>query len=227
MRFVMTCLLSAALLFTGATSASAFEYFFSAPGYGGEALDVGDSVAIDMHIDMQEVGLQLLSIGVLFDPVELAYNGQASEDLPPQGPGSSGAAPSYILYMAGKPATVLYPTQYPQWIPWPVPPAGKGQININFSVPSLLNPAQATGTDIYVASMVFDVVAEGDGTALLEACVTCGGNVLRINNVTIPPGTIPVQGSPIVVTVPEPTMAALGVAALLACGYVARRRSRA
>lgn len=222
MRSLYICFVSAALLFAGATSATAYEYFMSTD-YDGSPVDVNDQVIIDVHIDADSPGLQLLSMGILYDPVELSYNGPATDALPPQGPGSSGASPSYILYTPGKPATYLFPLVQP-WDPWPNPPAGKGQININFSVPSLLNPATATGTNIYIATMLFDVISEGDGAALIEVCTDCGGNVLRVANVTIDPGTIPVQGTPITVTVPEPAVAALGIGALLACGYLARRR---
>ena len=223
MRVLNICLLTAALLLTGATSASAYHYYMDSNYTGPVAVD--DTVIIDMHIDA-EAGGQLLSFGILYDKTELLYNAVATTALPPKGPGTSGAEPSYILYTAGKPATALYPTNKPAWIFWPAPPTGKSQVNVNFNVTDLFHPITASGTNIYVATMLFDVIAEGDGTALIELCKTCGGNVLRINNVTIDPATIPVTGTPITVTVPEPAITSLGIAACVACVYLARRRRR-
>jgi hypothetical protein len=225
MRFLKTCTLTAALLLLGATSAWAWQYELTSNVAGPVAVD--DTVTIDMHLDATSVGLQLLSFGILFDPTELAYDLSGTVALPPQGPGTSGSAPSYILYTGGKPYTIVEPVQYPAWLYWPNPPADKQQININYSVNNLLTPAQATGNDIYIATLLFDVIASGDGEAVIEICKTCGGNVLRVDDVTFVPETIAVTGSPILVTVPEPAATGLAVAAGLVCVYLARRRRRA
>lgn len=221
MRYLNIGKLAAAIMLLGATQVSAYEVTQTST-YAGEALALSDTVVVDVFLDA-EPGLQILGVGMLFDSAELAYDAAASEALPPQGPGSSGAQPSYILYAAGKPATALYPLQVPSFATWPAPPADKGQVNINYAE-AALNPAVASGTGIYIASVVLEVIGLGDGTADIELTLEAGGNIVRANDIELDPMDVPLNGTPITVTVPEPAAASLAAAACLVTGYLVRRR---
>jgi hypothetical protein len=218
MQFLKALAVSASLLLVFASAASAFEITMTT-SYGGETIAVSDSVVVDVFIDT-EAGLVVWSGAVLYDPDELFYDSAASAALPPQAAGPSGAQPSYILYTGGRPSTILYPQQTPAWLNWPAPPADKEQVNINWAEKSLA-PATASGTGIYVASMVFETTA--DGTAVIELCTSCGGNVLDFDGV-VPPSDIPLNGTPITVTVPEPAVAGLALAGLATLYFVRQRR---
>lgn len=228
MRILITNLFAVALLLFGATSASAFAINMVERN-GATSISAGSTVTVDVFLDA-EPGIVLLSVGVLYDPTEFDYNGVASAALPIIYPapaeayGTTGALPGYILYAGGKPVTYLVPQQSPYWLPWPNPPAGKAQNNINYAENSL-SPTTASGTNIWIGSMVFDVVDAGDGVALIELCNTCGGNVLAgEGGAVIDPATIPLTGTPITVTVPEPALAGLAFAALGTLALLHRRR---
>ena len=196
----------------------------------GTSLDIDDEVIVDLALDTP-IGLQLLSVGVLYDLAdELTYDGAATAALPPQGAGTSGAQPSYVLYSppsgmaAGMmPATILYPVVTPYFRNWngSLPP-GQDQVNIDFAE-SGFNPAAASGAGVYIATLLFRVTDLGDGTNTIELCSSCGGNVVRVNDVEYDQGSINLS-APIVVTVPEPAGLGLAAAALGALALAAVRR---
>ena len=113
LRTWMRVLLAAVLLLMGAASASAFSLRMERSDLNG-TVSSSDTVIVDLYLDA-EPGLFAFSVGVLYDPTVLIYNGAASAALPPN-PGNptagGGAQPSYILYAPGAgslQAVALYP----------------------------------------------------------------------------------------------------------------------
>jgi len=226
MRILKTSLLVLVSAFFAVAQAQAVEFSMSST-YGGETLDVSDTVVVDVFLDT-EVGMQIFGVGVTFDATELSYDSAGTIALPPQGPGSSGAQPSYILYTAGggmSPTTTLYPLQTPAFQTWPTPPAGAGQVNVNYSE-TAFNPAAASGTNVYIGSLLLEVISTGDGSAEIDFRLEdSGGQVVRINDVELDLTTVPLNGAPItVVTAPEPAQLGLGVSALVVTAWLVRRR---
>jgi hypothetical protein len=235
MRILITNMLAVAALLFGATSASAFAINW-APRGATNSLTTSDTVTVDVFLDA-ETGLQALSVGVLYpDDGTVAYDAAASDALPPSGPGLSGSSASYILYtpasgsmLTAMPATYLVPQQVP-WGNWPGNlPAGQLQVNINYAEVAL-SGATASGTGIYIATLVFHIEPGFTG-ATLQLCNTCGGNVLSTAfggpPIVIAPGDIPL-GAPIELTgvpVPEPTTAMLIGLGVLGLAVAGRRRA--
>ena len=231
MRILTLNLLAVALLLFGATSASAFAVSMTARG-SVSSLSTSDTVTVDVFLDA-DGGITIFSVAVVnSNPAALLYDAAASAALPlhPQAPtfgGSSGAQPSYILYTPtggmGMPATYLKPLQTPAFLNFPPATPGTEQVNINY-VENALGTTTATGTGIYVASMVFHVVGALTTETLSLAFTT--SNVIQSGIVVTGPGTIGIS-SPITLTghLPEPTTAmliGLGVLGLLLAG---RRRA--
>jgi hypothetical protein len=198
------------------------------------SLTSSDTVTLDIFLDA-DAGLTLLSTAITYDDDgELTYNGPASDALLPNttnciapacGVGPGGAQPQYILYTGGKGSTILYPQQTPFWLNWPgVLPPDRLQVNLNFAEPAF-GSASATGTGIYIGTLVFDVNATVDGTAPMELCIDCAGNILQEGLTVIPASQIPLTGTPIMVTLPEPAIASLALAGLVTVYLVRRRRA--
>jgi hypothetical protein len=235
MRILTLNLLAVALLLFGASSASAFALNWAARG-STTSLTTSDTVTVDVFLDA-DPGLQLLSVSVLFpDDGSLTYDGPASAALPPSSVGSSGAQASYILYspanmVAMTPAVTIYPQQIPYWLYWTgTLPPGQQQVNINYA-DSTFTGSGASGTGIYIATLVFHV-EPGLVNSSLEMALTSGGNILQaggeiLASSAVGPGTVPV-GAPIVITgvpVPEPTTAALIGLGVLGLAMAGRRRA--
>jgi hypothetical protein len=229
MRILITNLLAVAVLLFGATSASAFAFNMSVrEGSSVTSLAVSDTVTVDIFMDA-DPGLQILGLGVLAG-APLGYDIVASENLPIIYPapkeayGTTGAAPGYVLYTAGMPATSVYPLQNPAQT-WPNPPAGATQVNVNFAE-GAINPAVASGSNIWIASLVFHV-DEPFESALIGLTLEAGGNVLRVNDVELDPAgvalskPIKISGLPVV---PEPTTAVLIGLGVLGLAVAGRRK---
>jgi hypothetical protein len=226
MRILTLNLLAVALLLFGATSASAYAINMAARG-STSGLVTNDTVTVDVFLDA-EPGLSVLSVGVLASSdAVLDYNATRTLNAPASADGSAGPGgqPTYILYTAGRPLTILYPQQTPVFLNWPAPPTGQEQVNINWAE-SQLNPAVGSGTGIWIATLVFDV-ATGFASESLSLSLDSGGNVLEANGATVPSSAVGFS-SPILLTgasVPEPTTAmliGLGIVGLAAAG---RRRA--
>ena len=214
-------------LLLAAASASAFAVNMTARG-ATDSLTTGSTVTVDVFLDATG-GITIFSVAVMSDPAVLKYDAAASAALPlhPQAPtfgGSSGAQPSYVLYTGGKPMTYLKPLQTPAFLEFPV--TGTGQVNVNF-IENALGTTTATGTGIYLASLVFHVLADF-ATSELSLAFT-SSNVLQTGVVVTPDSAIALSapitlaGPPI--ELPEPTTAiliGLGVLGLLLAG---RRRA--
>jgi hypothetical protein len=227
MRILTLNLLAVALLLFGATSASAYAINMAARG-STSSLVTNDTVTVDVFLDA-EPGLSLLSVAVLASSdAVLDYSAVRSGAAPANSDGSAGPGgqPTYILYTGGKGATVLYPQQTPVFLNWPAPPPGEEQVNINWAE-NALGSATASGTGIWIATLVFDV-ATGFASESLSLSLDAGGNVLEAPSGNVIPSSDVGLSAPILLTgasVPEPTTAmliGLGIVGLAAAG---RRRA--
>lgn len=241
MRFFQSLALSALLLLAATSSAWAYTFTMvtSVEGnpptpYMGEGLEGGvDQLILDVFLDVDPgEGATIISIGIVYDADDLVYNPQASLNQPPkldgQGqPWPSGAEPSYILYAAGKPTTYMIPLQTPYWLLFP-PAPGTQQVNLNY-LENGINTTTATGSGIYIATVVLDVLASGDGSANIILDFT-SSNIITSGTTTIADqndfSVVTLIGTPQAVTVPEPALSGLAVVSLVTLYSLARRYRR-
>lgn len=227
MRILTLNLLAAAVLLFGATSASAFAINMIPRG-ATSSLTTSSTVTVDVFLDADQ-GMTIFSIGVLnSNSGALLYDGPASAALPPYptSVGPSGAEPSYILYAAGKPTTYMIPLQSPYWLNFPSP-APVEQVNINF-LETGVNTTTATGLNIYVATLVFHVVADFSVETLSLAFTS--SNIITQGTTTLADQndfSIVTLSAPVVLTghVPEPTTAMLIGLGIVGLGLAGRRRA--
>ncbi len=231
MRRVAYSLLVASLLLLGASSVGAVELpsevEFSL-GPVGNAM-VGDQVQVTIGLDTgTTTGITLMSVGVLFNDENLTYNQGAS------------STTSYLLY-GGKGGGGYLKAAVTcggyggatagdgciQWI-GDTDPSGLAQVNLDFASVDLMLGTQNTGTGILLATLVFDVVKAGaDGTEDLILKMTSanvvgapGGNsyVPTLNNSGVWQAGV--------IVVPEPALASLSLASLLALTFLRIRGIR-
>jgi hypothetical protein len=171
-------------------------------------LATSDTVQLDFYLDA-DPGLQLLSIGVLWETDKASFQPLAS------------SAPAYFLYTPtpgpGE-ADRVVPLRDP-WAEWPGDkPPGFSQVNLDYSTPAPdLLPAAASGLDIWIASLVFHV---DNPLGLVDGFLVTletSSNVLYSNGVTIDPADVPIT------RIPEP--ASLGLL-LLGIGVALRAHRR-
>jgi hypothetical protein len=230
MRILITNLLATAVLLFGATSASAFAVNMALRPGGNDpnALNPGDSVVVDFFADFDQPNTQLFAFSVFSNDPGISYDDVASAALPIIYPAPSyganvatGAGPGYILYMAGMPPAALYPLQNPSQL-WIAPPPGQGQVNVNYSSPAVNSIGADTGSNVWVASLVF--TATESGTLTLSVSNTT--SILRVNNVVLDPSTVSVSEPIALTVVPEPTTAALIGLGILGLAVAGRRNRR-
>jgi hypothetical protein len=216
MRFFITNLLATAMIVFAAGSASAISLTLA--GANGQTVQVGGQVTITVSLDTEgTAGITLLSAAVLFDNGSVAYNSAAS------------STTGYILYQAGKaggpymnaaadPPQIRYGTQ--------------NQVNVDFTSTNLelgtgpsegyssASPATLVPGGL-LATLVFDVVALGDGNAEFALSISSPGNVIGLAGGATGTATLNGAGS---VVVPEPTTAILVGLGLAGLGFAGRRR---
>ena len=194
MRILTLSLLASALLLFGATSASAFAVTMTVRPFPA-TLVTSDTVTVDVFLDATG-GITILSVGVLnSSTASLLYDGNHSANLAPHPSTATtgcffaactGAQPSYILYTAGRPATALYPLNSPYFLTFPAPP-GTEQVNINY-VESQFLTTLATGTSIYIATLVFHVVSAFASETI--SLTFTSPNLIQAGTFVVPPTTI-------------------------------------
>jgi hypothetical protein len=200
----------AALLVAAASTADAYAIRYSVSPLG--SLSTSDTIQVDVYLDA-DPGLQLLSIGVLWETDVLSFQPLAS------------SSPSYILYTPSPgpgEAAWLEPTRDP-WIEWPgLKPPGFSQVNLDFNTPLPIYPSPASGTNIWLSSLVFHVDDASGGPPILDVTLEAAGNVLHSYDVDVDPADVPIT------LIPEPATAAmlgLGLALALRRGRRAWRRA--
>jgi hypothetical protein len=211
MRLFITNLLATALVLFGAASASASSLNLTSD-YAGGPVTVGTLINIELEFDATTTGVQLLSVGFLFDNTVLGYVPQTNLSV---------GVPSYILYgMSGMVSTSLY-AQQASWLLWPgaVPP-GQSQVNVNWA-DATFNGTFVTGSNV-IARIQFQVLAVGDGIGEINMTLTAGGNIYQVSGNPLSPITL--TGGQINVITPEPTTAVLVGLGLAGLAVAGRRR---
>lgn len=218
------CIAVAAMLFaTSSASAFAVSMVARAPTTG---LMTSDTVTVDVFLDA-DGGITFFSVAVInSNPSALLYDGPRSAALPlhPQAPlhgDSTGAQPSYVLYNVREHAEALYPLQTPYFMTFPPEFPGTQQVNINYETVGRFQAA--TGTGVYVATLVFVVLEDFTSESLSLAFTSSNGieNLLMV----FPPSSIGLS-APIALTgVPEPTSAMLIALGIVGVGLAGRRRA--
>jgi len=209
MRLLISNLLATAMVLFGAMSASATTVNVTSDYAAGSIAGVGDLVNVTLTLDAPETGIQLLGINVAFDNTVLQYNARSNDSV---------GVPSYILYGGGMPSSALISQQDP-WLPWPVPPAGQGQVNVNWLDATFIG-TQVTGSGIKIAELQFQVIALGDGIGEVEVSTDLGGGILMVNGALAALGF---TGTPVNVITPEPGTGLLVLTGLLGLAGSRRR----
>lgn len=235
MRILTLNLLAVALLLFGATSASAFAINMTAHAPT-SSLTVNDTVTVDVFLDA-DGRIGLFSVSVVNDnPGALVYDGPASAALTIHHPVSpfgysTGAQPSYILYALytsgrGGGSRYLVPQQTPYFSTVPPDDITTEQVNINYLEhlgASTFTEPGATGTGIYIATMVFNVVSDFD-MASLELVFTTSSIISQPGGISVDLTTVPLSAA--IVVTPEPALVVLAVASLATLFLVGAHQRR-
>jgi hypothetical protein len=234
MRILITNMLALAVLLFGATSASAWSFDSIIRNTGNDTISSLTSTSfftVDVFFTADQTGLQNFSVGVVYDQGGLTYDAVTSAALPIIYPspaaiyGTTGAQPGYIMYNAGKPAQVLYPTQTPAHALWNgANQPGKFQVNLDFADPGLAQNL-STGSNIWIGSMVFHVEPGYAGGTIDLSLDIAQGNLIFANNDPNAGASATLGGPLTIVThVPEPTTAALIGLGVLGLAIAGRRK---
>ena len=174
-RSTLGLLVLAQLAMAGPASAWAILW---ATSYDGSASNPSDTVTVDLILDA-EPGLQLLSIGILWDAAAVSFD-----------PASS-TSPAVILESTspGPGESSHVERARDPWVEWPGNrPAGFDQVNVDYLVPfspvTGFPPAAASGTGISLGTLVFHVETAGLAPRF-DVTLQAAGNILYANDVAV------------------------------------------
>lgn len=222
MRFSKINLLALALLVVGAGSASAFVSGAPAnttvtSAYAGGALSPSDSVTVDLYLDA-DPGLVFFAVAVLWnDDTTLAY-------VP-----SNSMMPTYILYnyVSKGVASQLIPNVNPPgyWNGINVP--GKRQFNVEYvDLDFGGNGGAAGGIGVWIASVAFHVENTTQATNTITVTYSANGTIVEDAAAADLKGLSTITNPDLVLNLPEPSAALLGVGAVASLVFVRSRRRR-
>ena len=222
MRLLMINLLASALVLFSAGMASA--YSLTLVNTSPDTILGGQFASYDVVMDIPvNDGLVLFSVSVTFDPNVIAYRQDlsVSNDYYPLYSPAAGKTPANWL----NPNVGFGPDPYvpdgPGFDTWPAPPAGLGQINVDFLNPTF-QATNGTATGLVLGSIVFEAV--GPGTGLVNFSFDNGGNIFNING-TDESGSVVMGSGTDITVIPEPTTALLVGLGLVGLGVSGRRRA--
>jgi hypothetical protein len=208
-----------ALLVLLATTGQASAMTISMSGLAAKA-EVTEQVTVNVGLDTGPglTGITLLSIGVIFSDSQLAYRQDLS------------STSSYALY-GGRGAYLNASTLCGG--PFGSPTAGSGcalrvgttnQVNVDFISTDLIGGTDYTSDTLgvaHLATLVFDVIAVGDGLAEVDLIFTGPGNVISLAGGAEWTADLVGGGA---IAVPEPGTALMLAGGLLGLGWNGRRR---
>ncbi len=214
----LAVLLAAILCSTSASAAS-----FTLGGTWQGTTQTSGSVTVPVTFDTgATTGITLLSVAVLFDDTILSYD---------QG---SSSTTSYILYggkggggylkaavTCGGYGGATAGDGCQQWI-GATDPSGLAQVNLDFVSVDWTNGTQNTGSGLLIATLVFDIVAIGDGSAEIQLGMTSSNVIGQPGGGSTAPSSLGGGG---VVFTPEPTTALLVGLGLAGLGYAGRKQN--
>lgn len=235
MRILITNLLAVAALLFGATAASAFSFNMSVRGGLLPSYSIGDTVTVDVFMDA-DPGLVILGLPVIAPSAALDYDGVASTNLPVIYPNgeygteiTTGSHPGYILYYSsGKVSQTVYPlvNDGEPFFVFAGALPGEEHVNVQYAEGSF-NPTGGSGTNIWIASLVYHVIGGAGSVADVGFNLDRGGAVLNQNGIDLvetAPETIGLSAPIGVNIVPEPAAASLGIAVVTLTAWLVRRR---
>lgn len=195
------------LLAFASSSAHAYAIRYATSPLGN--LVTSDTVQVDLYLDA-DPGLQLLSIGVLWETDRL--------DLQPL---ASSSAPSILETVNPGPGEAASVDRLRDpWVEWPGDkPPGFSQVNVDYASAPDFFPAPASGTNIWLTSLVFHVIDGAGGVPVIDVTLGTSSNILQANGVVVDPADVPIT------LIPEPMNAVLlglGIALAAAGGRRAR-----
>ena len=170
----------------------------------GTVTDNGSQLIVDVELDTEDMtGIVLISVSVNFDDGLVTYDTGAS------------SSPTYILYVNGKTPYMTPATNPPE-----LRIGTTNQVNVDWTATSLTAGSGGTGVEL-LATLVFDVIAVGDGVADIGLSITSPGNIVQLAGGINTTATL--SGAGTVIT-PEPTTALLVGLGLLGLGVAGKRR---
>ena len=180
------------MLLFGAVPSSAFGISMVARG-NTNLLSTSDVVTVDVFLD-SDGPVSIVSVAVVnSSPAAVRYDGPASAALPVH-PGagtfgnSTGAQSSYILYEPlARGSNYLVPWQASYFLTYPPETPGTEQINVAYHE-RILGTTHATGSNIYVATLVFHVLQDFSIADLTLEFTS--SNLIQAGSVTVPASSI-------------------------------------
>ncbi len=209
-----------------------------------------DSEGAGVATPFAQPGINLLSVGVVFTSPNLVYDNTGAGGGAPNPyaylnyyyppytsyiTADNGSQSSYLLFtfpqpgtgaFGGQPGSVYIVPQQTPWQTWPAPPAGFGQVNLNWvppgSVPDLSAQLRAT-SNTWLGSIVLHVDSLGPATVAAGLFTAGSCCQVRTGDGTQHRSTTTLD-APTTINLPEPTIALLLGFGLLGLGLAGRRQ---